>query len=86
MTGLGNSVDAITVVIPTLNEALTVTDIINRSRPYSSDILVVDGHSFDDTAAVAKSLGARVIFDHKKGKGEAIRTAHNPSSAEGDTH
>lgn len=68
-------IDMITVVIPTLNEALTVADIIKGSAPYSSDILVVDGHSTDDTAAIARSLGTRVVFDHRKGKGEAIRTA-----------
>jgi dolichol-phosphate hexosyltransferase len=68
-------IDMITVVIPTLNEALTVADIIKRSAAYSSDILVVDGHSTDDTAAIARSLGTKVIFDHRKGKGEAIRTA-----------
>ena len=68
-------IDMITVVIPTLNEALTVADIIKGSAAYSSDILVVDGHSTDDTAAIARSLGTRVVFDHRKGKGEAIRTA-----------
>lgn len=65
----------VTVVIPTLNEAATVTDVITGSRRYSNDILVVDGHSQDNTALVACSLGARVILDHKKGKGDAIRTA-----------
>ena len=64
----------VTVVIPTLNEAATVADVINHSRIYSNDILVVDGHSQDNTASIAHSLGARVIFDHKKGKGDAIRT------------
>jgi len=66
--------DKITVVIPTLNEALTVADIITHSRQYASDIVVVDGHSRDNTAEIARSLGVRVIFDHQKGKGEAIRT------------
>jgi dolichol-phosphate hexosyltransferase len=75
MANPGKMIDIITVVIPTLNEALTVADIIKRSATYSSDILVVDGHSTDDTAAIARSLGTKVIFDHRKGKGEAIRTA-----------
>jgi len=65
--------DAVTVVIPALNEALTIGDIIERTRPYTSDILVVDGHSPDGTADLARSMGARVVFDHGKGKGEAIR-------------
>ncbi len=65
----------ITVAIPALNEAVTLGDVIRGCRNHSDDILVIDGHSEDDTAGVAGSLGARVIFDHKKGKGEAIRTA-----------
>jgi glycosyltransferase involved in cell wall biosynthesis len=68
------SKDVITVVIPTLNEALTIGDIIERVRPYTTDILVVDGHSPDGTARIASSLGARVVFDGGKGKGEAIRS------------
>ena len=66
--------DLITVVIPTLNEALTIPDIIEHVRPYTTDILVVDGHSPDGTAQIASSLGARVFFDGGKGKGEAIRS------------
>ena len=65
----------ITVLIPALNEATTIGDIIIRSKKYSDDILVVDGHSNDGTESVARSLGVKVIFDHKKGKGEAIRSA-----------
>ena len=66
--------DAITVVIPALNEARTIPDIIEKTMSYTTDILVVDGHSRDGTADLARSMGARVVFDHGKGKGEAIRT------------
>jgi dolichol-phosphate mannosyltransferase len=64
----------LTVVIPALNEALTIGEIIEKVRPWTSDILVVDGHSPDGTAEIARSLGARVVFDQGKGKGEAIRS------------
>ena len=66
--------ETLTVVIPALNEALTIGDIIVKTRPYASDILVVDGHSPDGTAEIARALGARIIFDHGKGKGEALRS------------
>jgi dolichol-phosphate hexosyltransferase len=66
--------ETVTVVIPALNEALTIGEIIEKVRPFTSDILVVDGHSPDGTADVARSRGARVVFDHGKGKGEAIRS------------
>ncbi len=65
----------ITVVIPTLNEEATIADIIAGCRKYSDDILVVDGHSDDRTRKIAHSMDTRVIFDRKKGKGDAIRTA-----------
>ncbi len=66
--------DAITVVIPALNEARTIGDIIEKTRSYTTDILVVDGHSPDGTAEIARALGARVFFDGGKGKGEALRS------------
>lgn len=66
--------DRICVVIPTLNEALTLGEIIRGVQPYAGDLIVVDGHSTDNTAGVASSFGTRVILDHQKGKGEAIRT------------
>jgi dolichol-phosphate hexosyltransferase len=65
----------LTVVIPTLDEAETLREIVEECRPFSNDILVVDGHSRDGTVEIAHNLGVRVIFDHQKGKGEAIRTA-----------
>ncbi len=74
MGGPGIIRDMITVVIPTLNESQTVAETIRRVRPYSNDVVVVDGHSSDDTIRIAGDLGARVVFDHGKGKGEAIRT------------
>jgi dolichol-phosphate mannosyltransferase len=66
--------DAITVVIPALNEARTIGDIIEKTKPYTTDILVVDGHSPDGTAEIARALGARVFFDGGNGKGEALRS------------
>ena len=63
-----------TVVIPALNESQTIADVIKRAKIYSNDIVVVDGHSKDNTAEIASSLGARIIKDHGRGKGEAIRT------------
>lgn len=64
----------LTVVIPTCNEAQTIEEIIEKVRPFTDDILVVDGHSTDGTADIARALGARVVFDHGNGKGEAIRS------------
>jgi len=71
----GNSIHRkITIAIPALNEAGAITDIIRACKKYSDDVLVIDGHSTDDTVEIAKDLDVRVIFDNRKGKGEAIRS------------
>ena len=75
MANRNNISQFMTIAIPALNEAATLAHIIKRCKRYSDDILVIDGHSLDDTVKIARSLGVRVIFDHRKGKGEAIRTA-----------
>jgi dolichol-phosphate mannosyltransferase len=64
---------SVTVVIPAKNEARTVAELIARARPYADEIIVMDGHSTDDTRRVAAERGARVELDGGSGKGEAIR-------------
>jgi len=65
----------ISVVIPAKNEEKTIAEIIVGAKPYSDEVLVVDGHSTDHTRDIAKKLGARVELDHGRGKGDAIRIA-----------
>ncbi len=62
-----------TVVIPARNEERSLGMIIQRARPHCGEIVVVDGHSTDQTVAVAEKHGVRVVKDNKKGKGDAIR-------------
>lgn len=71
----------ITVLIPCYNEAAGIAGVITsfqrekiQAMGYALDVLVIDNNSKDDTAAVAREAGARVIFEGKKGKGNAIRT------------
>ncbi len=65
----------ISVVIPTLNEGRNIGEVIRGVRRqllgYDYEIIVVDGHSDDRTAEVARSMGARVLFDDL-GKGSAL--------------
>ena len=62
-----------TVVIPAKNEEQSIGKIIAKCRKYAQEILVVDGHSRDSTARVARRLGARVVQDNGLGKGDGIR-------------
>lgn len=75
MKNIDNISSRISVVIPTLNEETTLAAIIIGCQKQTGDILVVDGHSKDSTKTIAESLGIPVIFDNRKGKGDAIRTA-----------
>jgi len=59
----------ITVVIPTRNEAGQIGACI-RHLDWTDDIVVVDGGSSDDTVALARAAGARVITDGPRGIGE----------------
>ncbi|MGE0527879.1 MAG: glycosyltransferase family 2 protein [Bdellovibrionales bacterium] len=46
-----------------------------RSVPFASDIVVLDSGSTDDTVAIAKNLGARVIVEEWRGFGPQKRRA-----------
>jgi len=39
----------------------------------TDDLIVVDGHSSDDTVVIARQYGARVVQDNRRGKGDAVR-------------
>ena len=62
----------VTVVVPAKNEAGLIGEIVDAVRPYG-DVLVVDGHSTDETREIAAAHGARVVLDGGRGKGQAIR-------------
>jgi glycosyltransferase involved in cell wall biosynthesis len=71
----------ITALIPCYNEAAGIRDVITAFPReqlarfgYVLEVLVIDNNSKDNTAKVARRAGARVIFEGKKGKGNAIRT------------
>jgi dolichol-phosphate mannosyltransferase len=68
--------EEVCVLIPTLNEAETIGEVIDgfTSRGFGN-VLVVDGHSTDGTTDVARDHGARVIEQSGSGKGQAIREA-----------
>jgi len=65
---------SILVLIAALNEedgiGLTLAEL--RQFLSGSQLLVVDGNSIDRTVHIAKSLGADVIYQKGKGKGDAI--------------
>lgn len=69
------------VVIPALNEATylpdTLTSLAQQETNVPFEVIVVDGDSTEDTPAIAREAGARVIH----GPGEGIGAARNRGGA-----
>jgi len=68
----------IVVVIPTLNEENGIAPTISSIKEalgarYSYKIVVVDGLSSDKTVEIAKSMGAKVIRQRRRGYGDALQ-------------
>src|SRR5919107_5992169 len=81
--------NTVNIIIPTLNEQEGITETINslplqkiNDLGFSVSILVVDGGSTDHTVENASRLGARIIFEERRGYGRAYKTALQ--HAEGD--
>jgi len=79
MSVVGNLVRAwlaeprVSVVVPTLNEALNLPAVF-ASMPEVFEVILVDGRSTDDTVAVAEALRSdvRVVKQTRIGKGNAL--------------
>jgi glycosyltransferase involved in cell wall biosynthesis len=67
--------DDVTVVILARNEENTIGEIVREVRPFCAEVLVMDGHSRDQTVARASAAGARVEADPGLGKGSAVRAS-----------
>jgi glycosyltransferase involved in cell wall biosynthesis len=80
----GASRPRVTVVIPTLNEARNLPHVFPRLPEGLHEVIVVDGHSVDDTLAIARLLrpDVRVITQNRCGKGNALACGF--SAATGD--
>ncbi|MDD2665873.1 MAG: S-layer glycoprotein N-glycosyltransferase AglJ [Methanocellales archaeon] len=68
--------DKVCILIPTLNEAPTIGDVVEEfSSMGFPNILVMDGHSTDGTVKIATEKGAKVVTQKGRGKGQAIQQA-----------
>ena len=78
----------VSVIIPCHNEADAISLVIKAfprerlaAQGYELEIIVIDNNSTDDTAKIAKALGATVLHEPKKGKGNAMRAGFRFLSA-----
>jgi glycosyltransferase involved in cell wall biosynthesis len=64
----------VSVVIPALNEARNLPHVFARLPADVHEVIIVDGHSVDDTVAVARRLrpDVRIVTQTRRGKGNAL--------------
>lgn len=69
----------VSVVLPCLNEEETIAECIKKAQAgfkkgnLAGEVVVSDNGSTDKSIEIAKSLGARVVFQPEKGYGNALR-------------
>ena len=73
----------LTILIPCYNEEDTIGLVIENAKKFLSDnkvkgeVLVVDNNSKDHSRKIASKSGARVVFERKKGYGNALISGSN---------
>lgn len=74
----------VSLILPTLNEAEGMADILPRIPDTVDQVIVVDGNSTDDTRAVVRRLrpDALLVVQRGRGKGNALK--HGLAVADGD--
>jgi len=64
----------VVALIPALNEAGTIREVVHGVLPHVGSVVVVDNGSVDETSALAEAAGAVVLrHDCTRGKGHAVR-------------
>lgn len=66
----------VSVIIPARNEAPNLQYVLPHIPSFVTEVILVDGHSTDDTVVVAQHLmpTIRIVEQVGRGKGDAIRT------------
>jgi glycosyltransferase involved in cell wall biosynthesis len=69
-----NDDPTVSVVIPTLNEAMNIGHVLERLPSEVTEVIIVDGHSTDGTVDVVRSRcpDARIVDQDGSGKGNAL--------------
>jgi len=79
-----NNHPLVTVIIPAKNEESNIGWVLGRLTSSVDQVILVDGHSVDDTINVARSVrpDIEVVVEDRPGKGAALRTGF--AAARGD--
>ena len=74
--------ESITIVIPCLNEEQGVEKVLRAMPEFIDEVIVVDNGSTDSTRQVARSFGAKVVVEDRRGYGRAYKSGF--ANASGD--
>jgi len=64
---------SVSVVIPCFNEEHGIAAVLRQIPRFVDQIVVVDNNSTDETGKIAAEMGAEVVFETKKGYGNAYQ-------------
>ena len=71
----------VTVILPTINEEQGIGKTIDsidkdyfKKKNWDLEVVIIDGDSKDKTQEIAKSKGAKVVLEKRKGYGRAYKT------------
>ena len=75
---------SVSVVIPALNEARNLPHVLASLPDGIHELIIVDGHSADDTCEVARRLrpDARLVTQNRSGKGNALACGFTAATGE----
>lgn len=80
---------SVSVIMPALNEEECIGDVVSSipledfiAKGFDVEVLVVDNGSTDQTADLARTAGARVVYEPRRGYGQAYLTGFD--EAKGD--
>ncbi|MFJ1704436.1 glycosyltransferase family 2 protein [Kitasatospora sp. NPDC088346] len=81
--------NTLSIVIPALNEASNLPAVMDSvpvaelaAAGWRTEVVVVDNASTDDTAEVARSLGARVVSQPERGYGNAYQAGFDAATGD----
>ncbi|HWE64623.1 MAG TPA: glycosyltransferase family 2 protein [Chloroflexota bacterium] len=74
----------VSMIIPALNEARNLPYVLPRIPQWVAEVILVDGHSTDDTVEVARQLWPTitVVMQEGRGKGAALRCGFAAATGE----
>jgi glycosyltransferase involved in cell wall biosynthesis len=75
---------SVSVVIPAKNEARNLQHVFGTIPDWVDEVVLVDGHSIDDTVAVAQQLNPAVKIVHQEGRGKGDALQAGFAAAKGE--